>query len=459
MTSFSPFLTIGSDHVLHFDGVSTIDLAQDYGTPLFVLSEGAIRHNFRKVKVAFANAYPADVLICVGMKANWGLAARRIIVQEGGGGDAFGLGELTVALLAGSDPETLVMNGPNKSKETLVAAITAGVTINVDNLDELAMVQNSASALGKKATVALRIRLPLETLVGRRYVDTRYRPPGVDLGAWEREFKFGMEPESFFAGVETALASDHVALRGVHYHGGIPRRAGYHMQEVAELMEFLGAVRDRYKWEPSLLNIGGGFVSPRYGEDPPPSIDKYASDIGSVITDSCAALRLTVPKLIIEPGRYCWESAGIWLTRVGNIKEDRTLARKKWVYVDGNINEVGDPFDPFAGSRHVVVANDCARESVEVIDICGQLCNAADILAKERKMPRLETGDTLALLDMGAYNEAFASQANAMPRSATVMVSEGRSFVVRWRESIQDVLAREAVPYWLLAGVAETRGD
>src|SRR5690554_6747865 len=115
MTIYGPELFSDSDGVLHIEGVSAVELAQQYGTPLFVFSESAVRHNYRTIYDAFAQIYPGEVIVCAGMKANWGLAVRRIIAQEGGGGDAFGLGELTVASMAGTDLSKVVMNGANKS--------------------------------------------------------------------------------------------------------------------------------------------------------------------------------------------------------------------------------------------------------------------------------------------------------------------------------------------------------
>jgi diaminopimelate decarboxylase len=450
MDKIGPFIAANKDNVLEVDGIAVTALAAQYGTPLFVLSENTIRDNYRRIHGAFSRHYPNEVIVCAGMKGNWGLAARRVIVEEGGGGDAFGLGELTVAMLAGSDPRKIVINGANKSREVIAAAIDVGVLNQVDNADELALVQSTAAELGKKARVSLRIRLPLAAIADVKYVDRRY-PDGISPSFWERTFKFGMDPTAFTAAVRTALTMTNVSLEGAMYHGGIPRRAGFFREETEELVDCLAEVRRQTGWEPRFLNIGGGFVPERYGADIPPTIDEYASVISTAILGRCAAHGLTVPVLLMEPGRYCWDSAGVWITQVGARKQDNVLASKTWIYVDGNTNEMGDPFDPRCGVHHVVIANDMGRTGSEVVDICGQTCNAADVLAKQRGMPPVRAGDLLAFLDMGAYNESFAHQSNAIPRSATVMVANGRSALVRRRETVADVLSRELVPNWLLA--------
>lgn len=449
-------LSVNGDGHLLIEGVSVNELADRFGTPLFVMSENAVRRNYRAFHQAFSSRYANEVIVCVGMKANWGLASRRIIVGEGGGGEAFGSGELYVALMAGTNPNRIVLNGPNKSDETLRAAIEAGVMINIDSLDELATTERIAKEINKVASIALRLRLPLKPLEGIRYTDARYAAPGIDIVKWAREFKFGMEPQTIYKAVTNARQSNALALKGLMYHGGIPRRAGYYREEMEDFLATLVNLHKDLGWMPEYLNLGGGFVPYRHGLAEPPSIDEYAESITSLIWKSCVEHGLALPKLILEPGRFCWENTVLWLATVGNIKVDEHLTDKRWAFIDGNINEMGDPFDPHAGYHEVVVASDMHRSGATAVDVCGQLCNANDVMAKQRALPPLKRGDILAFLDMGAYNEAFASQSNAMPRSATVMVSEGRVSVVRRRETIQDVLSREAVPYWLAPHAPES---
>ena len=452
MGKFGPFIKTNEKGVLHVESISAVELAEKYGTPLFVFSENTIRRNYRNIRDAFERHYAGEVIVCVGMKSNWGLATRRVIAQEGGGGDAFGIGELTVGITAGTDPTKIVMNGANKSDETITAAIDAGVLINVDNLDEMEDVHRLSKQLNKKARITFRIRLPLYNLEDNMYTDPRYPAPGISLATWERSFKFGLEPESFFLGVEKALeCKDTISLEGIMYHGGLPRRAGKHREEVEELMGYVAEVLDRYGLELKYLDIGGGFVPKRYGaKEEPPTLDDYARDISETILPICEQKEVKPPTLIIEPGRYCFDSACIWLTRVGNIKEDSTLAHKKWAFVDGNTNDMGDPFDPYSRVRHVLIANDANRAGTETVDVCGQLCNAEDILARNIKLPPLWSRDLLAFLDVGAYNESFANQSNATPRSATVLVNGDREALVRRRETVADVISRELLPSWLM---------
>jgi len=436
---------------LKVEGNSCVTLAQTYGTPLFVISENMIRHNYREFYNAFRSRYPKEVVVCVGMKANYGLAVRRIIAQEGGGGDAFGEGELYVALLAGSDPNKIVLNGPNKPNEVLKAAVQSGVHINVDNPDELERLNQIAANLSKVANISLRIRLPLDALKGKMFADPRY-PTGVDIAKWETEFKFGMEPASLFKALEQALRMKNVRLNGIMYHGGIPRRAEYYEEETQVFMDYVGQLKKEFNWEPETINLGGGFVQQRYGcQESPPSIDAYAETLTSTIKTKCKEYSLPIPNLFLEPGRWCWENAIIYLVRVGEIKEDSTLAHKKWVYVDGNTNHLTTSGgDPYMNYRHTMLANKPTAPLQEVADICGQLCNAQDILAHGREIPKVERGDLIAFLDVGAYCESTARQYNAVPRPASVLVNKNNVDIARERETIQDILSHERCPFWLM---------
>ncbi|WP_195377291.1 diaminopimelate decarboxylase family protein [Anaerotruncus rubiinfantis] len=439
------------DNELIFDGVKCTDLAKEYGTPLFVISENTLRASIRTFHDAFQSRYPGEVLTCVGLKSNYGLAMRRIVATEkGAGGEAFGLGELYSALVTGTDPEKIVMNGCNKLPEILRAAIDAGITVNLDTYGEVCRVESLAKEMGKKLNVAVRCRLPLKKVDLEHYVDPRYAS-GVDGAEWERTFKFGNEPNQALKSIEHCLKSPYLNLVGAMYHGGIPRRVGFHVEELEELLEVLKMAKDKTGWEPEMVDIGGGFTPVRYGNEfIYPSLERYAADITDVFIRKCAEYQMKLPKLILEPGRFCVEKAGMFLTRVGLRKEDHEVTNRKWVYVDGNTNEMGDPFDAQNRFHYIVVANNTSAPDEEVVDVCGQLCSADDVLAKQRKISAVKEGDLLAFLDMGAYMESFGNNANAMPRSATVIVSNGRAALARRRETVQDIFARDVIPYWLL---------
>lgn len=444
---------IGND--LFFDGVKCTDLAEEYGTPLFVISENTLRFHVRQFTDAFQSKYSGKILTTVGLKSNYGLAMRKILATEPGvGGEAFGLGELYSALISGVNPRKIVMNGCSKSKDIIRAAVDAGITINLDCLEEIYRTEEIARELGKKAFVTVRCRLPLKKVDMKHYVDPRYKD-GVDGAEWERTFKFGNEPNQAITCFEYALKSQYLNMCGAMYHGGIPRRVGFHVEELEELLELLKAVYDRTGYWPEMVDIGGGFTPYRYGNVfECPSLEQYSTDITKLFMDKCKEYGVNEPMIVLEPGRFCVEKACMFLTRVDLQKQDHEVTTRKWVYVDGNTNEMIDPFDAQNHYHHIVVANNVKAPEDQVVDICGQLCSADDVLAKQRKIPQVQEGDILALLDMGAYMESFASNANAMPRPATVIVSNGRADLARRRETVSDVFSRDVIPYWLLSAKA-----
>lgn len=216
------------------------------------------------------------------------------------------------------------------------------------------------------------------------------------------------------------------------------------------IMEWLVEFKRKLDWEPKVLNMGGGYPKKRYGIENPYPLEVHAENITSAIIKNTKDLGIALPILYLEPGRWCWEDATVYLAKVGSIKQDRLITKKKWVYVDGSINEMSDPFDPFQSYHHALIVDRAEAVPNENVDICGPLCNANDILARDHAFPEARRGDVVAFLDMGGYNEAFANQANAMPRSASVLLNGSRKAIIRRRETIQDVLAKDRVPNWLL---------
>lgn len=448
MLAFPQFIKSNDKGHLCVEGVECLALAKEFGTPLFVISENQLRSNIKRFRKAFEDRYPQRVVTCVGMKSNFGLALRRIVAQEGAGGDAFGRGELYAALVAGTNPNDIVMNGCNKDLPSLRAAIQAGIIINVDGIDELDRIMLAAELEKKQARITYRMRPALRTLDEKYLVDPRF-PSGYSIGEYMRVKKFGLEPQQLFLAYEKALQCKGIDLVGLMFHGGPSRRFGYHREEVVGIFELIKEMKERYGYEPQILNLGGGFVPDRVGRAPSEKIEDVASAICGSIIEAVAKLNVKVPQLYLEPGRWCVENAVIFLTEVGAIKKDIELTNKTWIYVNGNINENGDPFCPLGKYHEFVLARDANAAFSQTADVCGQLCNSQDILQKKKEMPEVQVGDILAMMDMGAYNESFAAQANAMPRSASVMVNGEKCMEVRRRETIQDVFARDIIPYWL----------
>lgn len=437
-------IRVGEDGVLRVEGRAAPELAEEYGTPLYVTSEAQIRANVIRLRQAFEARWPRVTLLYA-TKANANLAIRRLLVEEAVGGDCFGLGELTLSLRAGVAPERLVLNGSNKQQAELRAAIDAGATINVDDPDELDVIAALAEEHDRQAAVCLRV-LPFS------YADPAALAPDLaEIAADTSHDKWGMDRPTILALVPRALESPWLRLRGLHLH--VSRlRATPEAFELAALLiaTCVAELRDRFGWQPELLDFGGGYPHERDPESGAPSgshrvgtPEEYAEAVTATLRTALADRSLDEPHLLLEPGRRLVSNATVLLTRVGVVKRLPT-GSTTWVNVDASTNHC--PRVPLQGYHYEIVhatkGHDAGAGEVTVV---GPTC-VLDVLGDRRSLPSLGRGDLLAVLDVGGYAEVLSTQFNLLPRPATVLVDGDACEVIRRRETIDDVLETQAVP-------------
>jgi diaminopimelate decarboxylase len=455
-SNLSEFLRFDGRGHLMVEELDVDDLARAYGTPLYVTSERQIRQNYRRFAAAFAGRYPR-VTILFANKANSNLAVRRVLTQEGAGGDCFGRGELTVSLESGVPPEKLVLNGSNKSTEDLTAAIEVGATIHVDHPGELEEVDRLAAQLGREARIGLRA-LPFSY---------------ADLGALSDEMaaiardqshdKWGLDRPTLRELVPLALGLRHVRLRALHCHVSRLRPTTEHFQLAAQLMvACVTELRDRCGWQPDVLDIGGGYAHERDPESGRPAgghrvatPEEYAETIATSLREGLAANGLAEPHLFLEPGRRLVSNATVLLGRVGVVKRLPT-GSATWVNLDASTNHCLRTL--IAGYRYEIVSATRGLEPAdERVNVTGPNCTI-DLLGGDRALPRPRTGDLLAVLDVGGYAEMTANQFNLLPRPATVLVNGSQADVIRRRETLSDLLVTQQVPARLCAPATEPDG-
>jgi len=452
-TEFGEFIGIGPNGNLWVDGCDVKDLADRFGTPLFIISENQLRHTYRRFRDAFRAHYP-EVEILFANKSNNGLSIRHIMNQEGAGGDCFGVNEMYLALLAGTNPKTLVLNGSNKEAAEIEMAVENGLCINIDAMDELDAIDATCRRLGKHADVGIRLKLDLEPLAKKEGV--AMHGPGT-LKVQSDSTKWGMSREQTVAIVKRAKTMPHIHLRETHFHlsrmTNDPRAFAVMARE---MITWSGYLRDKTDWIPPCIDIGGGWTFGKwYGTGPnnelddakAPAPEDYARLCSEAIIDEAKKLSLPKPKLRLEPGRSLSGPSGISVGRVGAVKQGE---RKKWVNLDLSTNHLSWAAVLNWYYHSVPVVNAGAQAS-ETVDLVGPLCNSDEVGA-HRKMPPLKRGDYVAFLDTGGYTESCAARYNAQMLPASVLVCGDQAEVTTEREKLRDFAGRFRVPARLLAG-------
>ena len=398
------------------EGVRLRELAQRYGTPLYVYSKRTLVEHYLKLDRAFKDI---PHLVCYSAKANGNLAVLRALAERGAGADVVSGGELHRALLAGIPPERIVYSGVGKTDAELRAAIEAGIrAINVENEDELRVVSDIASKLGKVQPCALRVN------------------PDVDphthefLTTGRQENKFGIPFERAVDAAELAAGLPGVTLSGVDFHIGSQILS--HEPYALALKQVRGLVGElrRRGFQIQDLDVGGGLAA-RYDTEEPLTADEFHDGIISLIDD----LDLT---LVMEPGRFIVANAGVLLTRVLFLKETPT---KTFAIVDAGMNDLIRP--ALYEARHRIELTEEREGAKREVDVVGPICESSDFLGKGRLLPPLERGDLLVVFSAGAYGMAMASNYNQRPRPAEVMVDGDKAILVRRRETYEDLLRCE----------------
>ena len=403
---------------LHGEAVALDAVAERFGTPTYVYSRAAILENYRRLADGLTRI---PHLICYSVKANSSLRILRLLREAGAGFDIVSAGELARVLRAGADPSRVVFSGVGKTAEEMDAGLAAGILMfNVESSGELEVLESRAKALGKTATLSIRVN---PDVVAETH-------PYISTG--QIVHKFGVPKDEAIELYRRVARSESLRARGVTCHIGsqILEVEPFH-KALDEILDVARAVRSVV---PAIeyLDIGGGFGIPYEGE-PPLAHDRLFEGLAS-------RLRGTPYRLVIEPGRSIVGNAGVLLARVLYVKRN---PQKNFIVVDAGMNDLMRP--TLYGSFHEIVPVE--RRSAETLtaDVVGPLCETGDFLAQDRPMPDVQPGDLLAILTAGAYGYALASNYNTRPRPAEVLIDGERAEIIRARERLEDLMAGEVM--------------
>lgn len=417
------------DGILTFAGQDTAALAQQYGTPLYLLDEDRIRENCRRYTKAFRKYFGEGSRPLYASKANSFKGIYRIMQEEGMGIDVVSPGEIFVAKSAGYDLGNAYFHGNCKTDSDIAFAFDNNVGVFVaDNVEEVLAIEAEAARRGAVQRVMLRIT------------------PGIDPHTYEAistgkvDSKFGSAVETGQAAeiTELTLKQKHINLIGFHCHVGSQVFAeDVYERAVVVMMEFASDMKKRFGYELSELDLGGGFGVPYVDNDGRFDIDSKLSDISNTLNEVCERLGIRKPLFHMEPGRSIVADAGMTLYTVGSTK--RIPGYKNYVAIDGGMTD--NPRFALYGSKYTCfVANRMDEKRDLEVSIVGRCCESGDIIQRDVLVPSsVQRGDIVAVCTTGAYNYAMASNYNKIPYPATVLLKNGESTLAIRRQSYEDL--------------------
>lgn len=479
---------------LFIEQCNTLDIAEEFGTPVFVVSRDQLQRNIKRFQKSFSAGWTdGPVKIMPAAKACWIRAIQKIIANENCGCDVYSPGELSIALESGFDPQFISSNGVPKDKDHIFNCVKEDVRLTIDGPEEFDIIEQAAKQLNKTAYVRLRMRPALKGFVRHSdFVPTGPMP--TDIAALA--YKGGLSREVVIDIGKKILKSDHVRLVGFHEHHGRhhPSLAYWEEQMKAYAEEIFVVCRALNGFKPEEIDIGGGFACPRdpfasevrfsepyeylalhllskalkffpkvrYGlissiidrfiEFTPnrrtaPSIEDYAAVCTKTLKQHLNQNGIDTKNVMlqVEPGRSLHGNTAIHLTRIMSLKR-----MNKPIKYDQAACDTTEFW--FTGGRyehHVydyIFANKTDTSTTEKMDVVGKSCYGDRLFPNIRVPGNIEPGDIMAILDVGAYQEVSMSNFNAMPRPATLLVNGDTISVIRQAETQDDVIRRDIIP-------------
>jgi len=416
---------------LMLGGCDSVELAREFGTPLYVFDEATLRGKCVEYREEFARRYP-NSLVVYAAKAFINRALAQLFREEGLGLDVVSGGEFTIARSVDFPMEKVYFHGNNKSKGELELAAEWGVgRVVVDNLFELSLLDGVAKELGVRQDILLRIS------------------PGVDPHTHAHittgivDSKFGFLMAQAEAAVAQALASTNLNLVGLHFHLGSQLfELDPYVQAIDICFRFAADMKKKHGFRFQEFSPGGGLGIAYNKDASPPAVAELAQVISFAVMSKSKELGLALPRLVVEPGRSIVGQAGVALYTVGATKDIPGV--RKYVSVDGGMADNIRP--ALYGSQYrAVVANKVAGGDLEKVTIAGKLCESGDVLIRDIDLPRLESGDIIAVPCAGAYCLSMASNYNSSLKPPIVMVKNGKARLIRRHQSYEDLMSHDLV--------------
>ena len=427
-----PHFDINEKGHLTIGGADAVELAEQFGTPAYIIDENVVRARCREYLGAAAKSFGADALPLYASKALCFTEMYRIAKEEGMGIDCVSSGELYTAKRAGFPAERIYFHGNNKTDFDISFAMDMGVgRIVVDNLDELAAVSAEASRRGISQGILLRITPGIDPHTHRAIV----------TGNVDSKFGSAIATGQALEIVEAAIGAKNVDLVGLHCHIGSQIFDIEPFSDAADIMvRFIAEIKEKLGFEVRELNLGGGLGVAYTEDDAQISYAESIEKIGAIVRTFCAEHSIAMPRVILEPGRSLVAAAGATLYTVGSVKE--ITGFRNYISVDG-----GMPDNPryalYQSQYTALIANRANAPRDYVATLAGRCCESGDLLGENMKIQKAQRGDILAVLVTGAYNYSMASNYNRIPRPPVILVRDGVARVAVKRESFEDIVRND----------------
>ncbi|MBO0453032.1 diaminopimelate decarboxylase [Candidatus Enterococcus murrayae] len=422
---------------LMWDGCDTVDLAEKFGTPLYVFSQTKIEEKCHELQHDFVEKYE-NVRVAFASKAFSTLAMLKIIQNQGFSLDVVSDGELYTAIKGAFPAEHIEMNGNNKSIEELEMAIDYGVgRIIVDSLQEVDLI--AAIAKEKQKVVDILFRITPEVNVQTHSF--------ISTGQKDSKFGIPIDESILFPQIQNAIQTAEVNFLGFHFHVGSQLFDNHaHLAAVDIALDLVKMVKERFDYTIKELNFGGGFGVRYTDADQPKPFSYFTDPMMEKVLEFCEKQQFPQPAVVIEPGRSIVAEAGISLHQIGAIKELPGL--RKYVSIDGGMTDNIRP-GLYEAEYTGILANKADHAAVEKVTVSGKACESTDILVKDIELPSVETSDIFATFSTGAYGYSMASNYNKLAIPAVVLTKAGQAELIVRRQTLDQIIQNEEIPSFL----------
>lgn len=410
----------------------TLELAKEYGTPLYVLDENSIRNACKSYVNSITDNYDGNGLPLYASKTLSCKEIYRIVNSENLGVDVVSGGELYTALSVGFPTDKIHFHGNNKTADELEYALESGVgRIVVDNLDELKLINNICENMKKKAYISFRIK------------------PGVDAhthdfirtGQIDSKFGFALENGEAIEAIKMTKEYDNIELVELHCHIGSQIFDVEPFVAASEIMmDFIAKVKNELGIIIKELNLGGGFSIKYTNDDSPVPYEEYMKAVSVAVKSKAEEHGLEVPYIYIEPGRSIVGESGVTLYKVGSRKEIKNV--RTYVSVDGGMTD-NIRYALYQADYTVVNAGKANKPCDDIVTVAGKCCESGDLIGENVSIAKVEVGDTLAVLSTGAYNYSMASNYNRNVRPPIVLVNNGKHRLIVKRETYEQLVQND----------------